>query len=135
MSDYKIIAAINTSHKIYLVQHQYTKKIYVKKLLDIYNKSVYEYLLTHNRPGLPKIHAIFEDNGQLIIIEEYISGQTLLDKMNKHNLTNSEITHYMIELCTILSPLHQHDPAIVHRDIKPSNIIITPYNHVMLLDF
>lgn len=41
----------------------------------------------------------------------------------------------MIELCTILFPLHHHNPAIVHRDIKPSNIIITSYDHVILLDF
>ena len=135
MSDYKIIAAINESHKIYLVQHQHTRKIYIKKNLDIYNKSVYEYLFTHKQPGLPKIESIFEENKQLIVIEEYICGQTLLEKINEHNLTKAQIKHYMIELCTILSPLHQHNPAIVHRDIKPSNIIITSYDHVILLDF
>ena len=34
ISYYKEIADINESHKVYLVQHQETKKIYVKKVLD-----------------------------------------------------------------------------------------------------
>lgn len=41
----------------------------------------------------------------------------------------------MYELCEILEKLHSANPPIVHRDIKPSNIIITNYDHVILLDF
>jgi serine/threonine protein kinase len=41
----------------------------------------------------------------------------------------------MGELCDILHELHCQTPPIVHRDIKPSNIIVTPYDHLMLLDF
>ena len=44
ISYYKTIATLNESHKIYLVQHQSTNKIYVKKVLDVYNKNVFETL-------------------------------------------------------------------------------------------
>lgn len=41
----------------------------------------------------------------------------------------------MYDLCEILEKLHSVTPPIVHRDTKPSNIIITNYEHVVLLDF
>ena len=37
ISYYKPIAAINEPHHVYLVQHQETKKIAIKKVLDVYN--------------------------------------------------------------------------------------------------
>ena len=36
ISYYKPIAAINEPHHVYLVQHQETKKIAIKKVLDVY---------------------------------------------------------------------------------------------------
>ena len=41
ISYYKPIAAINEPHHVYLVQHQETKKIAIKKVLDVYNLAVY----------------------------------------------------------------------------------------------
>ena len=37
ISYYKTIAVINESHNIYLVQHQETKQIFIKKILDVFN--------------------------------------------------------------------------------------------------
>ena len=82
ISYYKTIAVINESHKIYLVQHQDTKKILVKKNLYVYNIGIYEYL--HNNPiyGTPQIIEYCEEDNKLILIEEYISGQTLQEKID-----------------------------------------------------
>lgn len=135
ISYYKTIAVINESHKIYFVQHQETKKIYVKKILDVYNLSIYEYLYHHPILGIPKIIEFYEENHQLTLIEEYISGCSLLEKMQSASLTLPDIVDYMIDLCNILEQLHNLHPPIIHRDIKPSNIIITEYNRVVLLDF
>ncbi len=135
ISYYKTIATINEPHQIYLVQHQDSKKIYIKKILDIYNIDIYQCLSKNPIMGTPKIIDYLEENKQLIVIEEFISGSSLLEMMENRHLSFNDILNYMLDLCNILEKLHFHNPAIVHRDIKPSNIIITNYNRAVLLDF
>lgn len=135
ISYYKTIAVINEPHKIYLVQHCETKKIFIKKILDIYNIDIYEYLYNNYIVGTPKIIDYCEDDNQLIVIEEYISGYSLQDIIQHSSLSVNDILNYMLDLCNVLNDLHSANPAIIHRDIKPSNVIITNYNHAVLLDF
>lgn len=135
MSDYKIISALNEEHKVYLVQSALSGNIYVQKILDVYNIRVYEYLYRNPVAGIPRIINYYEDSNQLIVIEEYISGTSLQEKIDNSDLSVSDIRSYMIMLCNILDALHSMTPPIIHRDIKPSNIIITSYNYAMLLDF
>lgn len=135
ISYYKTIAVINESHNIYLVQHQETKKIYIKKILDVYNLDIYKHLHNNHIIGTPKIIDYYEEDNKLIIIEEYISGCSLEEKIQNSELSTKEILNYMIDLCNILEQLHANKPAVIHRDIKPSNVIITNYNRAVLLDF
>jgi serine/threonine protein kinase len=135
LSYYHTIATINDAHKIYLVQHRETHKIYVKKILDIYNLHIYKYLQNHRITGIPKLYDIYEENEHLTIVEEFISGTSLQEIIDSHALSISFIIQIMCELCDILEQLHGLNPPIIHRDIKPSNIIITPYEHVVLIDF
>lgn len=135
ISYYKTIATLNEDHKIYLVRHLETGKIYIKKILDIYNKDIYTYLLENPIDGIPKIEELYEEDNQLTVIEHYISGSSLSELIENRCLDFDSILRYATELCDILAPLHALCPPIVHRDIKPSNIIITQYNHAVLLDF
>ena len=135
MSDYKIISALNEEHKVYLVQSAFSGKVYVQKILDVYNIRVYEYLYRNPVAGIPRLINYYEDGNQLIVIEEYISGTSLQEKIDNSDLSVSDIRSYMIMLCNILEALHSMTPPIIHRDIKPSNIIITGYNYAILLDF
>lgn len=135
LSYYKTIAGINEQHNVYLVQHSETGHICIKKILDVYNSNIYEYLYNNHIQGTPRIIDYYEDNNRLIVIEEYISGCSLQDKINNSTLTINDITTYVTDLCNILEKLHSVNPSIIHRDIKPSNIIITEYNHAVLLDF
>lgn len=135
ISYYKTIATLNESHRIYLVQHQETHKIYVKKILDVYNKDIYQFIAEHPICGIPQIIDLYEEDNQLIVIEHYVSGCSLQEKIDTSTLNMDCIFQYMVELCAILEKLHSFKPPIIHRDIKPSNIIITEHNHVMLLDF
>lgn len=135
LSYYKEIANINENHDVYLVQHQHTKKIFVKKILRIYDKNIFIYIKEHPIANLPKIYEVFEDGNKLIVIEEYISGNTLEDMLNEgHAFSDNEIKEIIIKLCHIVNNLHSAEPAIIHRDIKPSNIIITPSDELVLLD-
>ena len=135
ISFYETIATINDSHKVYLVQHRETGKIFVKKILDVYNTEIYDYLFRHPILGIPDIIDFYEENGQLTLIEEYIAGETLQERINTSTLKQDAVNAWIINLCEILEQLHLAKPPIIHRDIKPSNIIITQYDKIVLLDF
>lgn len=66
MSDYKIIAAINESHKIYLVQHQHTKKYTLRKFLIFTINLFMNICLPTNSPDFPKLNlSLKKTNGLL----------------------------------------------------------------------
>lgn len=135
LSCYQEIATLDNEHNISLVQHITDGRIYVKKTLTLYNTEVYRYLQRHYIRGLPEVVEIVEQEGLLIVIEEYISGQTLqaiLDNGNR--FSEQEAVEIIKDLCHILSELHSCVPPIVHRDIKPSNVIRTPDGCTRLLD-
>lgn len=136
LSYYKHIATINESHQIYLVQHQSTHGIYIKKAVDIYCKPVYEHLMKQPIPSTPKIVELIDDEDKLIVIEEYISGDTLEKQLSSgRHFSDDEIHTIISKLCDILHNLHSQNPAIIHRDIKPSNIIVSESLDVYLIDF
>lgn len=135
ISYYKTIATLNESHHIYLVQHQDTHKIFVKKILTVYNAEIYVQLSKNPICGIPQVIDYYEEDGHLTVIEQYISGQSLEERMGSSGLEFHTILIYGLELCQILNALHSLQPPIIHRDIKPANVMITEHNHVVLIDF
>ena len=137
LSYYKEIAEINAEHGICLVQHVETGKIYVKKELRIYNKSIYEELRVANLPNLPRIYGLFDEgeDGMLTVIEEYITGDTLEEiTASDTSMSAYEIITICIKVCDILGSLHSLEPPIIHRDVKPSNIMRTADGRIVLID-
>jgi hypothetical protein len=129
------IDIIDQSHRVYLVKHSETGKYFVRKALDVYNIDVYKYLREHTLPGVPRVYAYAEKDGQLIVIEELISGDLLSELAEEKRISADDVCDYMVKLCLILEKLHSVDPPLIHRDIKPSNIIVDGHGQVYLLDF
>lgn len=135
LSYYQQVADINAEHCIYLVQDIRTKKFYVKKLLTVYNADIYRYLMAHHIPNTPAILLVEEDDKVLTVIEEFIPGDTLEERLEQQGiLAEDQVIDITAQLCVILSAFHNCHPAIVNRDIKPSNIKISPDGVVKLLD-
>lgn len=136
LSCYQELTKLHETKEIYLVQNIDTREIYVKKAVDAYNKPVYQALMELNIPNVPKIIALFESEHQLVVIEEYIHGESLEKRMKTGKpMQEEEVSRIIISVCDILQRLHEHRPAIVHRDIKPSNIMLSQDNVVKLVDF
>ena len=75
VSYYQVIAVLNEEHHIYLVQHQETHKIYVKKILDVYNIDIYRQLNTSTVNDIQRIKDYCEENNKLNVNEEFNSEQ------------------------------------------------------------
>ena len=135
LSYYKQISILNASHNVFLVQHVETGKLYVKKILSVYDKAVYDELCEYPLENTPRIYAVVEDDSRLIIIEEYINGETLEEIVQRDGpLSESYAVQILMQLCVIVNGLHSYFPPIIHRDLKPSNVIVSNDGIVKLLD-
>ena len=136
MSSYREIDVLDETKPILLVQDTDTRKMYVKKPVPAHNRELYNKLQVFSFSGIPQIHEFCETEEGLFLYEDYISGQTLQTVLDESfNLPEDAAVDIVCQLCDILSPLHRCDPPIIHRDIKPSNILLTPSDHVILIDF
>ena len=96
-------------------------------------------MLAHlQHPNLPSIFDHFEENGRWYLVMSFIEGETLADYLSHTQdgkLALNEVVQIGIQLCTVLSYLHNQQPAIIFRDLKPSNIMHASDGHIYLIDF
>ena len=83
-------------------------------------------------PGVAKLVDLIEDDGRLVLIQEYVEGKTLGDMLGEE-LPRPLVERIILQLIDVVSHAHRH--RIMHRDIKPNNIIIQPDGTLKLLDF
>lgn len=90
-----------------------------------------------NNPNLPRIIDIFQLDGWLYIIEDYIEGIPLDRLLQEKGPVQEEIViEWGKQLCNVLKYLHSQEPhPIIYRDMKPSNIIADKEGFIKLIDF
>ena len=125
---------IGGRNDIILVRDVETNKLYVKKLLTTYEKSIYSYLRDNPIKHMPQIVNIYESANCLVVIEEYIQGETIASILGNGLLKEDKAISVAKKICVILDEIHNLPRPIIHRDIKPSNVIVTPDDEVYLLD-
>src|SRR5713101_4897352 len=79
-----------------------------------------------DHPLIPNVTDHFEENSRYFMVQKYIEGENLEERMDRVNqpMKEREVLGLASELLDILDYLAQQTPPIVHRDIKPANIII-----------
>lgn len=136
LSCYEELTTLGNHKNIYLVKNKLSGRIFVKKILSRFSLDVYQQLNKMNLSGVPDIHEMIVDHDSLILIEDYIHGQTLEQLlMEKKTLSKSDSYEIMLKLCDILKKLHHLNPPVIHRDLKLSNIILTSEGLVYIVDF
>ncbi|SEO30601.1 Stk1 family PASTA domain-containing Ser/Thr kinase [Propionispora vibrioides] len=87
-----------------------------------------------SHPNIVNIYDVGQDEGIYYIIMEYISGETLKDRIVRSNaLPVENAIRIAIEIAEALEHAHQNN--LVHCDIKPHNILITRTGRVKVTDF
>ena len=71
--------------------------------------------------------------GTYFLAMEYLSGQTLRERMNSGPLTPGQAQPILAQVGAALDAVHK--AGIIHRDIKPSNVMLLPDGTAKLLDF
>ena len=86
-----------------------------------------------DHPFICKVYEAGETDGISYIIMEYVEGKNLRERMESKPLALNESLKIALEIAEALEKAHKE--GIIHRDLKPPNIMLTPQDHVKVMDF
>jgi serine/threonine protein kinase len=109
---------------------------------DVYQRNLVRFLREGrilarlNHPNVVQVRDYCEERNTAYLVMELIRGKTLQDELNEQpekKLPVARVRELIERLVDALSAIHHQE--IYHLDIKPENILITPENHLVLVDF
>lgn len=110
------------------VSHPLEKSL-IRKEIDIMNH------LHH--PRLIRLHDAFEDDDEMVLIYEFMSGGELFERITDegYHMSEAEVVNYMRQICEAVR--HMHEKNIIHLDLKPENIMCQTKTskNIKLIDF
>ena len=88
----------------------------------------------HNK-HIVRVHDLFEENGTVYYVMDFIEGESLsaLMKRTGQPLSEQQVLTVLKQLLEALREVHAK--RIWHLDIKPGNIIMRPNGEMVLIDF
>ena len=94
--------------------------------------SILERLGYHDQ--IPQLWDHFTENDEFYLVQEYIQGENLAQKIAQQNLSVPQIVQILDSALSVLQFVHQN--RLIHRNIKPSNLIIRDSDQqVVITDF
>ncbi len=145
IGDYEIISILGAGGmgKVYKVRNVISERIEAMKILlpDLTsNQSLADRFLreirllaTLHHPNIAALRTALTYENQLVMIIEYVEGETLANRVARAPMSTAEVVNYSDQCLGALSYAHKQN--IIHRDIKPANMMITPDGVVKLMDF
>jgi serine/threonine-protein kinase len=85
-----------------------------------------------NHPNLVSIYDILTADEGVLIVMEYVDGETLRDAIERGPLPPARALEVLRGVAAALD--HAHDEGIVHRDVKPANVLLGGDGRVKLAD-
>lgn len=84
---------------------------------------------------IPRLYANFSEGQKFYLVEEWIQGETLAQKVEREGLLIEDtVRGILLGVLPTLASIHEH--KIVHRDIKPDNILLRAIDQQpVLIDF
>lgn len=87
-----------------------------------------------NHPNIVHVYDVFEENGTVYYVMDYIDGPSLDDMVRKRGpLPEQEAIQYIYQTGNALSYLHFNNS--LHFDVKPANILVDSTGKAVLIDF
>jgi predicted Ser/Thr protein kinase len=87
--------------------------------------------ITH--PGVATVYRFDEIDGHLVIVSEYVPGETLRSLVGEGPVDPARAHSFATQIGEALAAAH--DAGVIHRDLKPENIVVTPGGRVKVVDF
>ena len=85
-----------------------------------------------SHPNICQVYELAEEGGELFVVMELLTGDTLADRIAQGSLPIGEALQITLGMLVALEAVHAR--GIIHRDLKPSNVFLTEHG-VKLLDF
>jgi eukaryotic-like serine/threonine-protein kinase len=145
LGDYEIVRELGKGGmgQVYLVRNLISDRIEAMKVLlpdlaqqgDLANRFMREIklLASLDHPNIAALRTAFTADNQLVMIMEYVEGDTLAHRLEFGPFSTADTLNYITQVLNALS--YAHGKGIIHRDIKPSNMMLTPQGIVKLMDF
>jgi eukaryotic-like serine/threonine-protein kinase len=145
VGDYEIVRELGKGGmgQVYLVRNLISDRIEAMKVLlpdlaqqgDLANRFMREIklLASLDHPNIAQLRTAFTAENQLVMIMEYVEGDTLAHRLEFGAFSTADTLNYITQVLNALS--YAHGKGIIHRDIKPSNMMLTPQGMIKLMDF
>ena len=86
-----------------------------------------------NSENVVRCYGVEESDGVLMLVLEFIDGQSLTDYIADHQLSFETKMQLFRQLVSGVKA--SHDKGVLHLDLKPGNVLITDDEVVKLIDF
>jgi serine/threonine-protein kinase len=110
------------------------KRLHADSPVDVERRFLREARLgaSLNHPGLVSVYDTETDDEGLLIVMEYVEGESLGEALQRGPLPQRRVVEIARELGEALD--HVHDHGVVHRDVKPANVLLRRDGAVKLAD-
>src|SRR5438874_4507103 len=145
LGDYEILKVLGSGGmgRVYQVRNTITDRVEAMKVLlpdlegheDVAARFQREIkvLAALNHPNIATLHTALTIDNQLVMIMEYVEGESLSSRLNHGPIAVTDGLKYFDQVLSALSYAQQR--YVIHRDIKPANMMLTPDGKVKLMDF
>src|ERR1700728_2377468 len=136
IGDYEVLGVLGTGGmgKVFKVRNVISDRIEAMKVLlpdlagrqELATRFLREIklLASLDHPNIAQLRTAFTADNQLVMIMEYVEGDTLAHRLEFGAFSTADTLNYITQVLNALS--YAHGKGIIHRDIKPSNMMLTP---------